>query len=247
MKKIGYTLLFAVITLFFGCRQDSADNALASADAIANSRLKSPVQVDLLPSEITDYVERNGAPFGIEDACHAPGEGYEIWLGDGQELYFDERGAFLCRRPHQRTGRGYGPAGDRCMRGDAIVFDALPAAVGDYVAAHYPDATAKTVVDKRGRLFAVELTNGVILLFNRDGSFIRECDGLDGSDRRCMAGREARPSMLPQPAREYIRTSHHDAGINKVVRKWNGAWAVQMTDGEILLFRPNGFFVGLCD
>ncbi|MBK8194273.1 MAG: PepSY-like domain-containing protein [Lewinellaceae bacterium] len=247
MKKITYTLLFAVITLLPCCRQDSADNALARADDIANSRLKSPVQVNLLPSEITDYVELNSAPFGIEDAFHTPGEGYEIWLGDGQELYFDERGAFLCRRPHPRTGRGYGPAGDRCMRGDAIIIDDLPAALRDYVAAHYPDAAAKTVVDKRGRLFAVELTNGVILLFNRDGSFIRECDGLDGADRRCMAGREARPAMLPQPAREYIRTSHHEADINKVVRKWNGAWAVQMSDGEILLFRPSGAFAGLCN
>lgn len=247
MKKLLSVMFIASLALFLACSQDKTDNAEQQANAIADSRLKTPVPPDNLPAEIIDYVALNCAPFDIEDAFHTPGEGFEVWLGDGQELYFNERGDFLHRR-HHRPDRGYGFAEGRCMRGDTIVPADLPAAVNDYIAGNYPDATPETVVDKRGRLFAVELSNGIILLFNREGSFIRECDGMDRDGaRRCMYGREVRPAALPQGARDYIGTHYPGIYVQKVVRKWNGVWAVQLSGGTVLLFRPDGGFIGLCD
>lgn len=248
MKKLLSGICIASLAFFLACSQDKFDSAEQQADAIADSRLKTPLPPDQLPAEIIDYVALNCAPFDIEDAFHAPGEGFEIWLADGQELYFNERGDFLHRRRHHRPHHGYGLAEGRCMRGDTIMPAALPDAVNDYIAAKYPDASPETVVDKRGRLFAVELSNGVILLFNREGSFLRECDGLDRDvPRRCMYGREVRPVALPQEAKDYILANYPGMIVHKAVRKLNGVWAVQLSDGTVLLFRPNGGFAGLCE
>ncbi|MCB0528381.1 MAG: PepSY-like domain-containing protein [Saprospiraceae bacterium] len=246
MKKLFFGILLITAAFTNGCRQDS-QNPEALADLIANSRQKTGILVDQLPVEVVSQIELNYAPFFIEDAWHAPGDGYEIWLSDGQELYFNERGVFLHRRHHDRSDRGYGPAEGRCMRGDTIDVDALPGPVSAYIAAHYPDATIDIVVDKRGRLYAVSLSNDVILLFNRNGSYIRECDGVDRFVRRCMFGREVRPAMLPAEARAYIADHYPDAYIHKVVLKLNGVLAVLLSDGSVLLFRPAGGFIGLCD
>lgn len=70
---------------------------------------------------------------------------------------------------------GGGPRGG-CLAGDTLTTADVPQAALDYIAANYPDLTVQTVVSKAdGTVLAVELSDGVVLLFDAEGAFVKIC------------------------------------------------------------------------
>lgn len=164
---LGLALLGLMATVW-SCEKDHSSSSENVAISIAEATDKLAVDVAELPAEITSYVGSSFAPFAIEEAWYVADAGYEIALEDGRLVYFGEDNTFLGRGP-RHGARG-------CMHGDTLALDSLPAAIGEYVAANYPDATIQTAVSKRGgTVFAVELSDGTTLLFDAEGAYLRAC------------------------------------------------------------------------
>lgn len=83
---------------------------------------------------------------------------YNVRLGDGTEIDFDADGNWT------------GVDCEYSLLPDGI----LPAAIGEYIAANYPDAKAYKVEKEYGNYEVGITTGGLALVFNADGQFIRE-------------------------------------------------------------------------
>ncbi len=177
MKKLIYGMLaMGIMALAFACQKDTATtDATDMMNAIANSSDKQAVTVAQLPTDVREYVALSFTPVEIEAAWRVRGMGYEVELEDGQDLYFRENGRCM------GTGRNGGIF--RCMRGDTVDMSELPQAAADYVTANYDGLSIQTVVHKTHHQhegWAVELSDGTILLFNADGVFFNLCGDFDG-------------------------------------------------------------------
>lgn len=62
-----------------------------------------------------------------------------------------------------------------CLRGTAIRPNQLPATIRRFLANRFPDLSVKHVIANRQRGYAVGLSNGLVLLFNTDGEFVKVC------------------------------------------------------------------------
>lgn len=250
MKRVLIGVLLAsTISLFVACEQDSlllpSDELITQ---IASSDAKTEVSVDALPVEIANYIETNYAPLAVESASKVRNLGFEVLLENNYFLYFNENQECLgggngSEGHHPRPHRG-------CMRGDTIDLATLPAAVYDYVAANYPDATIAVAVQKPSGKFGVELSDGTTMIFDAEGVFITLCGQCPGGPPPhhggCMAGDTVTIAELPQAALDYVAANYPDLTIQTVVVKPIGAFAVELSDGTILLFNPDGVFFRLC-
>jgi hypothetical protein len=170
-------LAMGIMALAFACQKETKTTATDLINAIASSDSKQAVSMSELPSEVQDYVALSFTPVDIEAAWHVRSKGYEVELEDGQDLYFRENGECM------GTSRGGGGGVFRCMRGDTVDVSELPQATADYIMANYPTLTIQTVVykehgDRTG--YAVELSDGTILLFNGEGEFHHICGDFPG-------------------------------------------------------------------
>lgn len=180
MKNFIYGLLaMSIMGIAFACQKDDSTSNATSAElmtSIANSSSKEAVLVSTLPTSVREYVALSFTPLQIESAWHAKGLGYQVELEDGQDLYFRDNGGCM--------GTGQSEGTFRCMGGDTVDVSTLPQAAADYVAANYPDLTIQTVVSKTHgdhTGYAVELSDGTILLFKGDGTFFNLCGDFDGN------------------------------------------------------------------
>ncbi len=248
-----------IVALAFACQKETTtDNVADLMNQIATSSDKQQVAVAELPIELRDYVALSFTPIEIEAAWRVRGKGFEIELEDGQNLYFRENGRCM------GAGRGGGGGIFRCMRGDTVALSELPAAAVEYIAAH-SDAAIQTVVFKQhgDRVgYAVELSDGTILLFNGAGEFFHRCgefdgdgpghgghhgDGPHGPDGGCMAGDNVGEDNLPLAATQFITLTYGDQTITAVVVKPSGKFAVELSAGTVLLFTADGLFIKECD
>ena len=153
---------------------------------------------------------------------------------------------------------GSGDSTNLCMRGDTVDVSELPQAAADQIATDYPNATIQTVVKKHhGKAYAVELSDGTILIFKADGSLIGTCDTLSSGphhgpgdhpyDGGCLGGDTLTVADLPQAAVDYVAANYPNETIQTVVSKFDGkAFAVELSDGTVLIFKADGTFVGTC-
>ncbi|GEM_PF-1018702 len=262
MKNLIYGMLaMSIMALSFACQKDnSTTDATDMMNAIANSSDKQAITVAQLPTDVQEYVALSFTPLEIEAAWRVRGMGYEVELEDGQDLYFRENGRCM--------GAGRNGGTFRCMRGDTVDVSELPQVSADYVAANYPNATIQTVVYKaHGNRsgYAVELSDGTILLFRGAGGFVHICGEFDGNgpgghhgggpghggpngpNGGCAAGDTVAMADLPQDAVNYVTTNYPDENITVVVVKPSGKFGVELSSGTVLLFTANGVFIKECD
>ena len=260
MKNLIYGMLaIGIVALAFACQKDAtSENVTDMMNAIANSSDKQAVTVAQLPTDVREYVALSFTPVEIEAAWRVRGMGYEVELEDGQDLYFRENGRCM--------GAGRNGGIFRCMRGDTVDVSELPQAAADYITATYPTATIQTVVykahgDRTG--YAVELTDGTILLFNGAGEFVHICgefdgdgpgghgghhgDGPGGPSGGCAAGDTIDAADLPQTAAGYVADNYPNDNITVVVVKPSGKFGVELESGTVLLFTADGVFIKECD
>lgn len=268
MKNLFFGMLaLSIMALGMACQKESlttSESSLQLASSIASASNKTVVGVSELPAEVRTYVDLSFTPVAIEAAWHAKGLGYEVELEDGQDLYFAERGGCL-----GMSGSGGGQF--RCMGGDTVAVEDLPAAATDYIAANFADLTIQTVVAKPHGGFAVELSDGTILLFNAEGEFHHECgemggnggghgghdgghggghqdgDGPHGPNGGCTAGDSIDVADLPTLATDYIGANYAGETVTLAVVKPSGKFAVELSNGVVLLFDAEGNFIKECD
>ena len=186
------------------------DNTGAFVEAIENAgKRKGDDKPELtnvdpadLPVAITDYIAANYADYTIDKAGTDADGNFHVKLEDGPVLIFDADGNFVEARERKGNGgkdgdrggdrkKGKGKKGHADDRWTAIDIADLPAAITDYIATNYPDATIlKAGTDADGN-YGVVLDSEVALIFDTDGVFVEEkgyhehngdCDGEGGDD-----------------------------------------------------------------
>jgi hypothetical protein len=263
MKNVILGMLLAgVMGFFFACQKDSlTSNSQALIESISASSQKQPVAIDELPLSVRTYVEQTSSPVEIEAAWHVRKAGYEVALEDGLYLYFNEKGTCLDKSGDRDGGDHAG--GNKCLRGDTLTIDSLPQAAVTYLTDSFPGETIQTVVGKKGGKFAVELANGTVLIFDAEGNFLKECGSGSGpsgphgphgphnphgpgNGGGCIQGDTIDASNLPQAAVDYITGKYANETIQTVVVKASGKFAVELSNGEVLLFDAEGNFLKEC-
>ncbi|MBK7407315.1 MAG: PepSY-like domain-containing protein [Saprospirales bacterium] len=207
------------------------------------------IDLATLPTAITDHVVAFYPDATITVAVVKPSGKYGVELSDGATLIFDADGVFLTLCGECPSGPP--PPHPGCMEGDTVAATDLPQAAQDFLLATYPDLTIQTVVVKPIGVFAVELSDGAILLFSPEGVFIHLCGEYPGPHPNphpgCMTGDTVTIADLPQAAQDYVAITFPDLTIQTVVVKLNGFFAVELSDGQILLFDAAGTFLHDCD
>lgn len=173
------------------------DNTGAFVEAVENAGRRRgdrerPELTEVDPADlrviITDYIAANYADYIIERAGTDEDGNYHIKLEDGPVLIFDADGNFVEARERREDGernrrRGKRHADDRWT---AMDIADLPAAVTDYIATSYPDATILRAGTDADGNYGVILDSEVALIFDADGAFVEErayhehegeCDG----------------------------------------------------------------------
>ena len=279
MKKLFWGLcITSLVGLFAACEKlndlNVQENALISQIADASSKLE--VATSELPADIGEFIAQNYSPLGVQVAYKVDGKGFEVGLDNDVYLYFNAGNSFLGHfsGPGGHGGHGGpfghgGPAGGGgCLHGDSVDVATLPAAIADYVAANYPDATISAAVVKFSGNFAVELSDGNILFFDVDGNYIATCGAWDGGpggpvgpgcdsmhmdhdsldwQADCLTGDAVDVAALPQVILDGIAANAPEGvTIVSAVVKPNGDYAVELSNGAVLIFDAEGNFEHPC-
>ena len=263
MKNVIFGLLLAgTLGFVFSCKKDNS--ATQSDQLMAQIAAASDVEVlgaEDLPADITAYVEKNHSPLTVELAFRAPSLGYQVFLEDGQQLFFTENRD--CMNGGDRGRRRHGDPdhdrGHRCLAGDSIDVSTLLPAISDYVTANYAGETIASAVVKPSGKFGVALSNGVVLLFEADGTFIKECDGNPGGEpghdgpgdghhggNHCLRGDSLDVTTLSAAIADYVTANYAGETITAASLKPNGWFAVELSGGKVLIFKEDGTFVREC-
>lgn len=283
MKKLMLGILLVGLAGLWACQKDLLNNStLGLMETIANDTNSDPIGTTDLPNSIVTYVNDNYSPLEIEMVFMSGDNGYHVILEDGQELFFNMNGNFLGdgngnhgneghhggghmgNDPHGNGGQG-GDCTANCLAGDTLATSELPQVVLDYVAENYPDLDITVAVLKPSGKFGVELSDGVVLLFDEDGNFIKECTGEDGphggghhgngphgpgngggETHLCTYGDTLAVTDLPQTAVDYITENYPGEDVVVVVAKPNGDFAAELSGGVVLIFDEDGTFEHEC-
>ncbi len=206
------------------------------------------IDIASLPQSISDYITANYPNESIVRAVTKPNGGYAVKLSDDTVLLFNADGEFFDEcgdRPggghggHGGHGGGQGGPNGGCALGDTIDIASLPTTVTDFVTANYTGETVTVAVVKPSGKFGVELSNGTVLLFTADGTFIRECDGTPVGPHH-PHGQAIDPSALPQAALDYVAANYPAATIERAAVFNNGFYGVRLSDGTHILFDADG-------
>lgn len=243
MKKLIFGLLIAsTMGFFFACQNNDVLQDEEIIQQIMDSSAKQAITQSDISEEMQSYMETEYAYYLTEEAYHVAGKGYELQLESGINVYFNERNRCLGNRPHPRPRF-------RCLHGDTIDLADLPVAITDFVASNVPNETIDLAVQKPFGLYAVELSNGAILIFDEDGEYLSRCGQWGGpghQGRRCMQGMEVDVAGLPTAIADYVAANYVGETIDKASTKPNGIFAVKLSGGAVLLFNADGEFIREC-
>ena len=288
MKKVVIGILLVSFAGLWACQKDILnDSTMGLLETIANDTGSDPIGTADLPNSIVNYVDENYSPLEIEMVFMSVDNGYQVILEDGQELFFNMNGGFLGEGnghdedmghhggghmgndPHG-NGNQHGGCAANCIAGDTLDTADMPQAVFDYVAENYTGLDITVAVLKPSGKFGVELSDGTVLLFDEDGSFIKVCEGegeMHGGDHHgmgnhgsnnhgpghqggetnmCAFGDTITLADLPQNVIDYVAENYPGENIEVVVAKPNGGFAVELTGGTVLIFEENGTFEHEC-
>lgn len=236
MKKIMFVFPVLFMLLFTQCQND--DNVLPDEMLIAEieqAQNKVDVQPEALPENLQEQVELEHFDSYIETAAHVPGKGYEVVLGNEDQIYFRENGLQL---------RG-GPLGPHrpgpCGRGVLVPVSELPDAITTYVTANYPDAEISRA-KQFPRGYVLLISGRRILIFNNDLEFVTETRAFHFCD---LVGHPIDIANLPEAVTTYITTNYPDGEIIKAfLVRGRIVVGILTPDGrKILVFDAQGNFL----
>jgi hypothetical protein len=236
MKKLMFLIPVFMVLLFTQCQND--DNVLPDEMLIAeieNAQNKINIQPNALPVIAQEQIEEEHFDSYIETAAHVPGKGYEIVLGNEDQLYFRESGVQLRGGPNGPHRPG------PCGRGILVAVEDLPGDITAYVAANYPDAEILRA-KQFPRGYVLLITGRRILLFNNDLAFVAETRVFHFCDQ---VGHPIDIANLPDSVTTYIATNYPDGEIVKAFAVHGRIVVGVLTpDGRrILVFDADGNFL----
>ena len=146
MKKLilAFTILFSIATLTMSCNKETV------------------VTEDQLPSTASQFLNQHFNNVKIlsivEEKEGLSGKEYDVLLDNGIEIKFDKNGEWL----------------DIDAKADttSLPESLIPASINSYVKQNYANAGINSI-EKEKHGYDVELTNGLDLVFDKDGKFVR--------------------------------------------------------------------------
>ncbi len=236
MKNLNWILFTAFALALSACSKEDgpvAEDLLIQEIATASGR--PAVEPADLPQPIQDFVRDVYFDTFIETAYLAPSKGYELKMGNGDNLFFGRDNTLLESR---RTDGRDGPCHRPGAYGSPIAAGRLPNAVIRYVNATYPGSVIRRASVRSG-YFIVAVDAPALLLFNERGVFVEELSPI----RHCQdACRPVLPDQLPAAVPAYIRANYDDVTFRQACAR-SGRIVVWLTDGEgriILVFSRDG-------
>lgn len=118
-----------------------------------------------------------------------------------------------------------------------------PAAIDEYVATNYPDATIEEVELEDDGTYEVELSDGTELIFDADGNFLEEEMDDEDEDEDGDEDEGEVVTEYPTAIDEYVAANHPNATIVEVVLYDDGTYEVELSDGTELEFDTDGNFL----
>ncbi|MDR2040637.1 MAG: PepSY-like domain-containing protein [Bacteroidales bacterium] len=186
--------------------------------------------MQLLPGNISGYIKSNYPSTYVVEVKKKI-SGYKIELANDVDLLFNTNGEFLGSDDNDQN----------------VDINSLPASIKDFLATYYPNILIREIEkkarhDSNGKMYEVELVNGVEIDFNQDGAWL----SIDGNDRELP---ESFIQTLPAGISLYIDTNYPNAYISEI-EKENNSYKVEIirdrNDFE-LYFDMNGNFLRLDD
>ncbi|GGE18623.1 PepSY-like domain-containing protein [Sphingobacterium cellulitidis] len=146
MKKLilAFTILLSIATLTMSCDKETV------------------VTEDQLPSTASQFLNQHFNNVKIlsivEEKEGLSGKEYDVLLDNGIEIKFDKNGEWL----------------DIDAKADttSLPESLIPASINSYVKQNYANAGINSI-EKEKHGYDVELTNGLDLVFDKDGKFVR--------------------------------------------------------------------------
>ncbi|NUQ23633.1 MAG: PepSY-like domain-containing protein [Saprospiraceae bacterium] len=244
MKKM---LVMLSLALLAAC--NSNDQSAITDDelimSIAGADDLQAVDVAELPVAITDFTTEQFFDSFIEEANLAVGRGYELLLGSGDLLYFttESRPLFIrrwqelsrlrvwnlpCVRPFAQLGQVVRPA-------------QLPATIGEYVGANYPNYEILRAKLINGEYY-VGISRGIVLKFDSAGNFIEEVSPFQ--ETRC-ACQPVNYDALPAAVVEYLNANFPEADFARACARENRLLVLLTNENGriILVFGRDGVFL----
>ncbi|MFK8007367.1 MAG: PepSY-like domain-containing protein [Saprospiraceae bacterium] len=248
MKNLLF-FLAAVISLSLltiSCNKESSvSEDMELIQQIVESENRAAIEISELPAVTRTMIDEEYFETYIESVIAARGLGFEVELGNGETIYFSERGEGLVSRRGFR--HGHGPCG-MGHRGTRVELTDLPTSITDYITANYPDAETKRAKtnDNSGNYFVLIKTDDgrVVLKFDADGNFIEEVSCIHHG---CGGITQIDIADLPTTITDYITANYPTADIQKAGTKTNsGNYGVVLNiDGDrvIVVFDADGNFL----
>lgn len=246
MKKLFLLLTAAVtISLFTtSCNKDNISAETELIQQIATADNKQSLEISELPAVISTTAEERYFETYVETASVVSNLGYELALGNGENIYFNTDGEELTSRRGRR--HGHGPCG-KGHRGTPVEITDLSTTITDYITTNYPDAEIKKAkTNDDGEFFVMILTDDgrVVLKFDADGNFIEEVSCIHHG---CGQITMIEVADLPTTITDYITANYPDADIVKAGQKTNsGKYGVVLNvngDRVIVVFDADGNFL----
>ncbi|MCF8236952.1 MAG: PepSY-like domain-containing protein [Saprospiraceae bacterium] len=243
MKKILFFLSGLLFFAAVSCNKESIVDDEALVEQIATSTDKEAISATALPIETQEELDFTNFDSYIESVNYVSNAGYEVVMGDEETIYFSEAGRRLHSARRLFLSNKFGPCGGK---GTWIQKDDLSPEILDYIATHYPDAEVKAGKEKND-VILVLLDSKLILVFDLDGTFLKETVGFHHCPRFCQF---LPVTDLPMVITDYLSINYPDAEVKAVCRKLDKFIVVGLltpdgrrivvfdTDGNFLFTRP---------
>ena len=235
MKKLFLIVPVLMMMLFTQCAKDSVGPDEALIAEIENAQNKVNIEPAALPVNAQEQIDAEYFDTYIESCAHVQDKGYEVVLGNEDQLYFRENGLELRSGPHGMHRPG------PCGRGIPVEISDLPDAITQYVATNYPDAEILRA-KQFPRGYVLMITGKRLLIFNNDLAFVMETRAFYFCDQ---IGHPIDIANLPDAVTTYIDTNYPDGEIVKAFFVRNhivvGVWT---PDGRVIVvFDADGNFL----
>jgi len=240
MKKMFWMLAIVLPlgAMIISCEKESVLTDEALIEQIAFSSGRTSIAPEVLPAEILEQLTEANFDTYVEAAFFLRERGYEVNLGNGENLFFNVEGRLLEFRGTVRPNGPFGPNGPHgpCHRpgfGRPVRIDALPQAITDYISGNYPDGVVLRAMTRGGNFFVL-VSGRIVLSFDSEGNFIGEHSPFVRCDRSC---REVLTSdELVQAIRTYISTNFPEATFRYGCDRDGRIHILLLTaDGRVLL------------
>jgi hypothetical protein len=239
MKKILFFLSGLLFITAVSCNKESIVDDEALVEQIATSTDKEAITTAALPIGIQQELDLNNFDSYIETVNYVSNAGYEVVMGDEETIYFSEDGRRLHSARRLFLLNKFGPCGGK---GTWIKKDDLSPEILDYIATHYPDAEVKAGKEKND-VILVLLDSKLILVFDLDGTFLKETAGFHHCLRFCQW---VPVTDLPMAITDYLSINYPDAEVKAACRKHDKYIVVGILtpDGRrVVVFDADGNFL----